>query len=140
MSINKHRKAMFVLGFCVILFITMYVVFCKRTAGVHEPTLLLISSSEARVKINENKDAFILDVRTSEEFNMGRIPGAVNIPYLMIAEEQGLLPHDKQHLIFVYCRTGRRAETAAYELVALGYTNIVVFPGMMTWIYETVTD
>ena len=136
---RKYRNAVLVTVFCLSLAIIVYVVFFHRGEGARDSMVLFVSSSEAREKINEHQDAFILDVRSAEEFFSVRIPGSVNIPYLMIRQEQDLLPSDRHHLIFIYCRTGRRAAIAAHELVALGFTDIIVFPGMATWVYETVT-
>ena len=135
---KKYRNAVFAIGFCGILVI-MYVVFLHRGEELHESMVLFVSSSEARVKIIEHQDPFILDVRSNEEFIAARVPGSVNIPYLMITRERALLPDDRHTLIFVYCRTGRRAAIAVNDLMALGYTNIIVFPGMETWGYETVS-
>ena len=43
---------------------------------------------------------------------------------------------DKDQLILVYCRSGRRSKLAAQSLVELGYTNIREFGGIMDWPYE----
>ena len=132
----RRMYIIFAAGLCMVLAIIMYF-FSLNEA--REPTVLFVTSSEAREKINEHQDAFILDVRTSGEFYAGRIPGAVNIPYQQIESNQGLLPRNKHALIFVYCRTGSRATDATAELLRLGYTNIVIFPGMASWEYETVS-
>ena len=46
---------------------------------------------------------------------------------------------DKDQLIMVYCRSGRRSKEASEKLVKLGYTNIVEFGGILDWKGETVT-
>ena len=43
---------------------------------------------------------------------------------------------DKNQLIYVYCRSGNRSKQAAEKLVALGYTNIVEFGGIIDWTGE----
>ena len=43
---------------------------------------------------------------------------------------------DKDQLILVYCRSGRRSKLAAEDLVDLGYTNIKEFGGILDWPYE----
>jgi len=40
----------------------------------------------------------------------------------------------------VYCRSGRRSKEAAAKLVALGYTNVVEFGGILDWKGETVSE
>ena len=137
--LGKRLNIALAIGLFIILAIIMYVFIWHRSEEIHEPVVLFVTSSEARVKLNELQDFFLLDVRTNAEFASRRIPDAVNIPHLMITQERGLLPSDRHTPIFVYCRTGVRAATAANTLLELGYTNIIVFPGMMTWVYEIVT-
>ena len=40
---------------------------------------------------------------------------------------------NKDQLIMVYCRSGRRSKEASEKLVKLGYTNIVEFGGILDW-------
>ena len=46
-----------------------------------------------------------------------------------------MLP-DKEQLILVYCRSGRRSRIEAEALVKLGYTNIKEFGSFIDWPYE----
>ena len=78
----------------------------------------------------------ILDVRTREEFDQGHIPGAIQISHEEIAEKAEKMLTDKDQLILVYCRSGRRSKIAAEALVELGYTNIKEFGGITGWPYE----
>lgn len=48
-----------------------------------------------------------------------------------------MLP-DKDKLILVYCRSGKRSKIAAEALAGLGYTNIKEFGGIIDWQYDTV--
>ena len=43
---------------------------------------------------------------------------------------------DKDKLILVYCRSGRRSKIAAESLAKLGYTNVKEFGGIIDWSYE----
>ena len=54
-----------------------------------------------------------------------------------IKEQAESLLTDKDQLILVYCRSGRRSKLASEDLVALGYTNIMEFGGIIDWPYET---
>ena len=54
--------------------------------------------------------------------------------YVNITAEEVLT--DKDQLILVYCRSGRRSKIAAEALVELGYTNIKEFGGIIDWPYE----
>ena len=137
---NKKKYIIaFIFGLLAYLAVQVIVELARGGETVHEPTVQFVSSSEAYDKIKEHQDAFVLDVRSAEEFYERRIPGAINIPYHMIEANQSLLPQNRHDLIFVYCRTWVRATSAVEILLELGYTNIITFPGMMFWEYETVT-
>ena len=47
---------------------------------------------------------------------------------------------DKQAVLLVYCRSGRRSHDAANKLLALGYENVYDFGGIIDWPYEKVKD
>ena len=97
-----------------------------------------ISQSEAKEIMDSGVSYFLLDARTQEEFDKGHIEGAVMIPEYEIESSQDKLPSDKDTLILVYCRSGRRSKIAAQALCDLGYTNVKEFGGIITWEYETV--
>ena len=99
-----------------------------------------ITAEEAKKLMDSEEGCIILDVRTREEYDQGHIPGAVLIPNTEIeAKAADLLP-DKDQLILVYCRSGRRSKLAAQSLADLGYTNIREFGGILDWPYEVVQD
>ena len=95
---------------------------------------------EAVVMMKNESDYIILDVRRPDEFALGHIPGAVNVPNEIIGSDEISELPDKAQLILVYCRSGRRSKEAAEKLVALGYTNIVEFGGILDWTGETVVE
>ena len=88
----------------------------------------------------EESDYIILDVRTREEFADKHIPGAICIPNETIGTKNIPELPDKDQLILVYCRSGNRSKQASEKLVALGYTNIVEFGGILDWPGETVSE
>ncbi len=94
----------------------------------------------ARAKeIMDSQDGYIiLDVRTQEEFDESHIEGAILIPDYEITNKAESVLKDKDQLILVYCRSGRRSKLAAEALVELGYTNVKEFGGIIDWPYETV--
>ena len=101
---------------------------------------LNITAEEAKKLMDSEEGCIILDVRTREEYDQGHIPGAILIPDTEIeAKAADLLP-DKDQLILVYCRSGRRNKLAAQSLADLGYTNIREFGGILDWPYEVVQD
>lgn len=99
-----------------------------------------ISAAEAQEMIAESEEFILLDVRTDEEFREKRIDGAVLIPDYEIQERAETELPDKEALILIYCRSGRRSAAAANELVNMGYTNVYDFGGIIDWPYDTVSD
>ena len=101
-----------------------------------EVVYMNITAQEAKVLMDTEKDYIILDVRTQEEYDQGHIPGAILIPDTEIEDRAEGELTDKDQLILVYCRSGRRSKLAAQSLVGLGYTNIREFGGIIDWPYE----
>jgi len=95
-----------------------------------------ITAEEAKQIMDTEEGYIILDVRTQEEYDQGHIPGAILISHEEIAEKAEDVLTDKDQLILVYCRSGRRSKIAAEALVELGYTNIKEFGGIIDWPYE----
>ena len=97
-----------------------------------------ISPEEAKTLMDTETDYVILDVRTAEEYAEGHIPNAVNLDHEDVhSKAEAMLP-DKDALILVYCRSGRRSKIAAEALVDLGYTNVKEFGGIIDWPYDVV--
>ena len=95
-----------------------------------------ITAEEAKQIMDSEEGYIILDVRTQEEYDQGHIPGATQISHEEIAEKAEKVLTDKDQLILVYCRSGRRSKIAAEALAELGYTNIKEFSGIIDWPYE----
>ena len=97
-----------------------------------------ITQDEAKRIMDTQTDYVLLDTRTEEEFAEGHIEGAIMIPEYEIADKAEAAIPDKDTLILVYCRSGRRSKIAAAVLVELGYTNVKEFGGIIDWQYEIV--
>jgi len=95
-----------------------------------------ITAEEAKQIMDSEEGYVILDVRTQEEYEEGHIPGAIVISHEQIEEKAEDALTDKDQLILVYCRSGRRSKLAAEALAELGYTNIKEFGGITDWPYE----
>lgn len=109
----------------------------QNTENNREAVYVNITAQQAKEIMDTQKDYIILDTRTQEEYDEGHIPGAILIPYDEILEKAEGVLTDKDQLILVYCRSGRRSKLAAEDLVKLGYTNIKEFGGIIDWPYET---
>ena len=97
-----------------------------------------ITAEQAKTIMDTEKDYIIIDARTEEEFAEGHIENAILIPEYEIKDRAEKELPDKEQLILVYCRSGRRSKIASEELVKLGYTNVKEFGGIIDWPYETV--
>ena len=96
-----------------------------------------ITAEEAKQIMDAEEGYLILDVRTQEEYDQRHIPGAILIPDTEVETKAEEVLTDKNQLILVYCRSGRRSKLASEILVELGYTNIKEFGGIIDWPYET---
>ena len=101
-----------------------------------EAVYVNITAEEAKRIMDTEEGYIILDVRTQEEYDEGHIPGAIVISHEEIGGKAEEVLTDKNQLILVYCRSGRRSKIAAEALVELGYTNIREFGGIIDWPFE----
>ena len=113
---------------------------CVQEEKNMENTYQQITAQEAKTIMDTEKDYIIIDARTEEEFAAGHIANAILIPEYEIAERAEAELPNKDALILVYCRSGRRSKIASEELVKLGYTNVKEFGGIIDWPYETTTE
>ena len=121
---------------CLIL-AAMLLTACARTELKDKETVYMnITAQEAKTVMDSRTGYIILDVRTQQEYEEGHIPGAILIPDSEIGDRAEAELPDKDQLILVYCRSGRRSKLAAETLVELGYTNIMEFGGIIDWPYE----
>jgi len=80
----------------------------------------------------ENRNVFVLDVRTRDEFRLGSIPGSVNIPIDELREHLGELPRDKD--IITTCAVGLRGYLASRVLLQNGFEHVAnLSGGFKTW-------
>ena len=132
---NNKLKVLFVASVIVIAICGIFVVAYNRGSDMNTRNRR-ITASEAREMMKRNPNAIILDVRTTREFETGRIPGAVLLPDYAIRERAGNVLPNQNALILVYCASGMRSREAVYELISMGYTNVYDFGGLNTWPYE----
>ena len=112
---------------------------CAGARNSRTNTYRSITMDEAVTMMAQETGYIILDVRRPDEFAAGHIPNAINVPNETIGTAEPPELPDKDQLIMVYCRSGRRSKEASEKLVKLGYTNIVEFGGMLDYRGETVT-
>ena len=113
---------------------------CAGTSNSQTNTYRSITMDEVVTMMAQETGYIILDVRRPDEFAEGHIPGAINVANETIGTDEIPELPNKDQLIMVYCRSGRRSKEASEKLVKLGYTNIVEFGGILDWKGEIVTD
>lgn len=103
-------------------------------AGGTPMTYKMVSMAEGLEIAKNNPDAIIVDVRRDDEYKARHIPGAVLLTMETITAETAakVLP-DKNQMILIYCRSGRRSKIAAQNLLDLGYTNLIEFGGILDY-------
>ena len=97
-------------------------------------------TAEQAYEMMNTQEVVIVDVRTQSEYDEGHIQNAVLIPNETIGSDLPTNLPDKNAIILVYCRSGRRSEEAARKLVNLGYVSVYDFGGINDWTYGTVKD
>jgi rhodanese-related sulfurtransferase len=75
--------------------------------------------------------AVLLDVRESEEWNVGHIPWAVHIPMGELLERLDEIP--KERSIVVVCRSGHRSAAVTAYLAKAGWAARNLDGGMINW-------
>ncbi len=99
-----------------------------------------ISAEKAKEMIDKGEYGVIFDVRSLEEYNEGHIKEAILLPGSELKEKVEAIIPDKDEVILLYCRSGRRSAAAAKELIDMGYANVYDFGGIIDWPYEIVKD
>jgi len=136
-----------ILSFLTLAFSILTLSACAAPAAAVAPTPTAtpavykkISAADAKARMDSGDEIIILDVRTKEEYDAGHIKGAILVPNETIIDEQPDLLPDLDAEILVYCRSGNRSAQAANKLLAIGYTNVVDFGGIIDWPYDVVKD
>ena len=134
----RNSKRIIILYLCTLLYLLL-LSGCSQNETITETNYMQITAKEAKNIMDNETDYIILDVRTEEEFSKGHIDGAILIPDYEITDKAEEILTDKDQLILVYCRSGRRRKLAADSLVTMGYTNIKEFGGIIDWPYDIIT-
>ena len=137
-NVSLRQSKPIIVRLMIILLASFLLTACgQSTEKKQEAVYMNITAEEAKEIMDNYENYIILDVRAQEEYDESHIPGAIVIPHTEIEERAEDELTDKDQLILVYCRSGRRSKIAAEALVDLGYTNIMEFGGIIDWPYET---
>jgi len=87
---------------------------------------LTIVSAEEAVKLAEQENGLIIDVREPNEYAEKSAKGVINIPRGLLEMKMLQLHPDEELAIFIHCATGARAVFSAEQLKRVGYKNVSV--------------
>jgi rhodanese-related sulfurtransferase len=91
-----------------------------------------VDSQEVKKLLETNKNTYLIDVRTPQEYSQGRLPGAVLIPISEFERHVAKIPRNKT--IVVYCTVGARSKPVARYLSQLGYKEVLnMTDGLAGW-------
>lgn len=84
------------------------------------------------IEYKTTSNAVLLDVRTSDEYRDGHIPGSVNIDVSDIGKVVSVVS-DKTAPLFVYCHSGSRSAMAVSALEKAGYIKVKNIGGIVSY-------
>ena len=96
------------------------------------PGVTLVTGAEARDIFESDNSVILLDVRNQDEHDDYHIVGSILIPVDELESRLSELP-DKDAVIIVFCRAGRRSAIASEILVSNGYTKVNDMQGIENW-------
>jgi len=80
------------------------------------------------------EDAFVLDVRTQEEFGQGHITNSTNIPLGLVDARISDIQNKKSSPVIIVCQSGNRSMQAARVLKKHGFEKLFnLTGGMLSW-------
>ena len=87
------------------------------------------------LKKKQKNGAKVVDVRSSQEYDEGHLPGAINIPYYEMKRNVYNILKDKEQEIVLYCEAGVRSRQAYKKLIRLQYKNVYsLYGGLDNWL------
>lgn len=87
-----------------------------------------LSAMEA-VRLINDRDPIILDVRPVAEYKRGHLLNAVNLPLMKLEERATELGKDRQKPVLVYCALGGSSLTAGEKLRKQGFAEVYPLRG-----------
>lgn len=80
-------------------------------------------SLEETMNIFNNQKALLIDVRTPEEYKANHLANAINIPFYNIENLTNEIKN-KNEILLLYCKTGKRSNIAKEILMQNGFRNV----------------
>jgi rhodanese-related sulfurtransferase len=80
-----------------------------------------------QIPVQDWRNFFIVDTRSSSQYEKEHIPGAVNIEWRQLLARRSELPRDRP--VLVYCNTGSLSAQAGFALRLAGHENVRILQG-----------
>ena len=110
--------------------VALALLFAPLAASFAEPVNLATQQSlTPREAASLKQEVIFLDVRSTLEWHMGHVKGAVHIPYEDVAKEVTEAIPDRSVPVVTYCASGGRASYVVESMRKLGYTVVPVVGG-----------
>lgn len=91
-----------------------------------------ITSREAKVLLEKNRNIYLLDVRTPQEYKQAKLAGSVLIPIDEFERRVKEVPRNRP--VLVYCAVGSRSRPVASYLARLGNKEVYnMSDGIVGW-------
>ncbi len=101
-------------------------------------------AASVRQRMDDGEAMVLVDVREPDEWDRGRLPGAVAMPRGVLERDVEAAVPDLDAPLVLYCGGGYRSALAAQSLGRMGYTNVQSMDGgWRAWTeagYPTETD
>lgn len=98
-----------------------------------------LSFRETVERLKTDRKIWVVDVRTEQEFERGRIAGSIHRPLKELCQNPNCICADKEAVIFLYCSRGHKSRIAAGLLSDNGYKNVYVIPGLEQENYQSLS-
>jgi rhodanese-related sulfurtransferase len=105
---------------------------CTASLALAAPAVRDLTAAQARKLLSRTPKAFLLDVRTPDEYRQGHLRGAVLVPLSDLERRVREVPRNRT--VLVYCAVGSRSRMAAGLLAGKGYAQVYnMSDGIVGW-------
>ncbi|MDH7497497.1 MAG: rhodanese-like domain-containing protein [Syntrophomonadaceae bacterium] len=106
---------------------------CREfTAGLHAHGSYMVEMADAKPRMEAREGGLVIvDIRPSASYQLGHIPGSINLPLADLVDGLSRLPLDRP--LYIVCRLDAMSAYATALLRLLGYDAWLVQGGVPAW-------
>jgi rhodanese-related sulfurtransferase len=112
----------------LVLFLVFSMMGCSKKIYQKE-TVMQLPVEDYLSKMEEEKDYYLLDIRTGMEYKSNHIDGAQHINFLSFSFGKKIAQLDTTRTVFIYCQTAHRSPLVAKKLWKKGFRKIIDLEG-----------